>query len=1092
MKRIFHHPSEPAGGKKYWRSLDELAATPGFETALEREFPQGAAEFNGGEVSRRHFMKIMGASTALAGVGLAGCRRPEMHLVPFTRSAEWSIPGKFLFYTTSMPSARGYVPLIVSTYEGRPTKIEGNPYHPINDGHGGTDLYAQASVLNMYDPDRARFFLEKGNESDEASFVKAFDQLIAGYAGKQGDGLAILMEEDPSPTRERLRAAVEAKLPKASWCIYEPLGTAQSGAAEYVGFGPGVKLRPLLDKADVVLALDCDFLGSAEGTLEGIKGFTKARRIDEPGRKINRLYAVENRYTVTGGMADHRLRIPVCQVGVFALQLAAQIAAATGDATLAGIGQAMGKTTATAKFPAGWVKELAKDLVANRGRALVLAGAQQAPAVHLIVAAINSALGALGNTLTGIADPVKPAATIAQLASDIAAKKVSTLIILGCNPVYDAPADLEWSKLQQSVPNVIRLGHFQDETSQFSTWNVPRAHFLEYWGDGRSADGTYVAVQPMILPLFGGWSDNDLLAKLAGMPKPAGPELVQETFRQIATGPAAAPGAAAGFDAAWNKFLHDGFLEGSASGTERTLFFMSAAAESYIADQANLTALGEGSYEIVFTPDFHTYDGRYNNNGWLQEVPDPITKLTWDNAALMSPATAKALGVENHEAAGDVIEISLDNGSNHEGRSIMIPILIAPGHADGSISISLGYGRWATGRVGTGTGYNAYPLRTSAAPYFAITRSVKATGERGTQAITQQHFSMEGRAFVREGTLATFAENPTFAKVMGLDEELPKAGNPSLYTHPPLTAQEQWGMAIDLNTCTGCNACVIACQAENNSPIVGKQQVINGREMHWMRLDRYFASTDETDPDPEMLFEPLLCQQCENAPCETVCPVNATVHTPDGLNSMAYNRCIGTRYCANNCPYKVRRFNFFDYNQRPITPQKIEFGPIKATVNGLYLGPVTDKSSPDTIKMQKNPNVTVRMRGVMEKCTFCVQRIEEARIATKVKAGASDKVKIPVDAFQSACQQACPNEAIVFGDITEPASKVSKLRASPRGYRLLEYLNTSPRILYLAKLRNPNPRMPGAEKLAAFEREEKKGGASPLTTGAGDASGGPK
>ena len=1081
MKRVFQHPSEPQGGKKYWRSLDELASGPGFEAALEREFPQGAAEFHGGEVSRRHFMQIMGASTALAGLGLAGCRRPEMHLVPFTKSAEWSIPGKFLFYTTSMPSARGYVPLIVSTYEGRPTKIEGNPYHPINDGHGGTDLYAQASVLNMYDPDRARYFLEKGQESDGAAFEKALDQLIAEYAPSQGDGLAILMEDDPSPTRERLRATVAARLPKATWCVYEPLGTGNGGDAEVTGFGPGVKLRPQLEKADVVLALDSDFLGCAEGTIEGIKGFTKARRIDEPGKKMNRLYAVENRYTVTGGMADHRLRIPASQVGTFALQLAEQIGTATGDGTLGSISQTLGKTKATASFPAGWVEELAKDLVANRGRALVLVGSQQPVAVHLLAMAINSALGAFGTTLTGIATVLAPTLNIEELANDIKAKKVSALFILGGNPVYDAPADLEWAQLQQSVPNVIRVGLHEDETSKLATWNVPRAHYLEYWGDGRSADGTYVAVQPMILPLYDGWSDCDVLAKLAGLAKPVGPELVQETFRQIA------PEAAADFDGTWNKFLHDGFHAGSGAGTERTLFFMAAATESYIGEQANLTALsGAGNYEIVFTPDFHTYDGRYNNNGWLQEAPDPVTKLTWDNAALISPATAKELGVQNYEAAGDMITIALEGG-----RTLEVPILIAPGHADQSISISLGYGRTVTGTVGTGAGYNAYPLRTSTAPYFAFTQNVKATGGRGTLAITQEHFSMEGRAFIREGTLDTFAENPTFAKVMGLDEELPKAGNPSLYSHPPLTAQEQWGMAIDLNTCTGCNACVIACQAENNSPIVGKQQVINGREMHWIRMDRYFASTDETDPDPEMLFEPLLCQQCENAPCETVCPVNATVHTPDGLNAMAYNRCIGTRYCANNCPYKVRRFNFFDYNQRPITQQTLSLGPLKMTANGLYLGPLTEKSSPDTTKMQKNPNVTVRMRGVMEKCTFCVQRIEEARIATKVRAGASDNVKVPVDAFQSACQQACPNEAIVFGDITEPTSKVSKLRASPRGYRLLEYLNTSPRILYLAKLRNPNPRMPGADKLTAFERE-KKGPASPQTAGAGDASGGPQ
>jgi Fe-S-cluster-containing dehydrogenase component len=923
-------------------------------------------------------------------------------------------------------------------------------------------------VLNMYDPDRSRYFLQKQQMSDGAAFQKALDQLIAEYSPSGGDGLAIMMEDDPSPTRERLRAAVTARLPKATWCIYEPLGTGNTGDAETTGFGPGVKLRPHLDKADVVLALDSDFLGCAEGTIEGIKGFTKARRIDEPGKKMNRLYAVENRYTVTGGMADHRLRIPASQVGTFALQLAGEISTATGDGTLGSISQTLGKTKATANFPDGWVEELAKDLVANRGRALVLVGSQQPVAVHLLAAAINSALGAFGNTLTGIAAVSAPAANIEQLASDIKGKKVSALFILGGNPAYDAPADLEWAQLQQSVPNVIRVGMHEDETSQLATWTVPRAHYLEYWGDGRSTDGTYVAVQPMILPLYDGWSDCDVLAKLAGLAKPVGPELVQETFRQIA------PGAATDFDATWNKFLHDGYLEGSGSGMERTLFFMSAATESYIGEQANLTALsGAGNYEIVFTPDFHTYDGRYNNNGWLQEAPDPVTKLTWDNAALISLTTANDLGVQNYEAAGDMITISLEGG-----RTLKLPVLIAPGHADQSISISLGYGRTVTGAVGTGAGYNVYPLRTSQARYFAFTQDVKAAGGRGTLAITQQHFSMEGRAYIREGTLDTFSENPTFAKTMGMDEELPKAGNPSIYTHPPLTAQEQWGMAIDLNTCTGCNACVIACQAENNSPIVGKQQVINGREMHWLRMDRYFASTDVstdvTDPNPEMLFEPLMCQQCENAPCETVCPVNATVHTPDGLNSMAYNRCIGTRYCANNCPYKVRRFNFFDYNQRPITH--------------LYLGPLTEKSSPDTIKMQKNPNVTVRMRGVMEKCTFCVQRIEEARIATKVKAGASDNVKIPVDAFQSACMQACPNEAIIFGDITEPTSKVSKLRASPRGYRLLEYLNTSPRVIYLAKLRNPNPRMPGAERLAAFEREKKE----PAPQAAGDASGGPK
>ena len=1059
MKRIFQHPAKAKGGKQYWRSLDELAETPGFEEELKREFPQGAEEFAGGEVSRRHFMRIMGASTALAGIGLAGCRRPEMHLVPFTKSAEWSIPGKYLFYTSSRPTARGYVPLIVATIEGRPTKIEGNPYHPINAGHGGTDLYTQASVLNLYDPDRARSFKQNGAESNEKAFAAYLDQTIAAYAAKQGDGVAFLMEADPSPTRERLRALVTAKLPAARWCIYEPLGSDGAALADATGFGAGVRTRPLLDKADVVLALDCDFLGSAEGTIEGIRGFTARRRVDAPGEKMNRLYAVENRYTITGGMADHRLRLPASQVGAFAARMAAEIATLTGDATLAGIVQGLKNANVTG-MPTQWVTECAKDLVANRGRVVALAGAQQPAAVHLIVAAINGALGAVGTTLAGIADFMAPASTIGELAADIKAKKVTTLFVLGGNPVYNAPADLDWATLQQSAPNVVRVGQLEDETSQAATWFVPRAHYLEYWGDGRSSDGTYVAQQPMILPLYGGWSDNDVLARWAGLPKPTGPELVQDTYKTIVPG--------GDFDAGWNKFLHDGYAAGSDAGTAQTPTFQGAAATAYITEYANLPALnGAGNYEIVFTPDFHTYDGRYNNNGWLQEAPDPVTKLTWDNAALMSKATADALGIDFEEDGNTgTIEISLENGGKIE-----IPALVAPGHADNSISIGLGYGRTATGRVGTGAGTDVYPLRTSNAPYFVFTQNVKGTGKSVQLAVTQHHFSMEARAPIREGTLETFAEKPTFAKVMGLDEELPKAGNPSLYTHPPLTALEQWGMAVDLNTCTGCNACVIACQAENNSPIVGKEQVINGREMHWMRMDRYFASTDvntdATDPSPEMMFQPLMCQQCEFAPCETVCPVNATVHTPDGLNAMAYNRCIGTRYCANNCPYKVRRFNFFDYSQRPIQNHQ------------LYLGPLTEKSSPDTIKMQKNPNVTVRMRGVMEKCTFCVQRIEEARIATKVKAGASDQVKIPVDAFQTACQQACPNEAITFGDITEATSKVSKLRASPRGYRLLEYLNTSPRVIYLAKLRNPNPRMPGAERIAAFEKESEHQGGSP-------------
>jgi molybdopterin-containing oxidoreductase family iron-sulfur binding subunit len=548
----------------------------------------------------------------------------------------------------------------------------------------------------------------------------------------------------------------------------------------------------------------------------------------------------------------------------------------------------------------------------------------------------------------------------------------------------------------------------------------------------------------MILPLYNGWSDNDILARLAGLPKTDGPELVQETFRKLVN--------PADFTAAWNKFLHDGFVPDIFRPV--ALNFTGA-----LAKEGFPTPVSGNAYEVVFPVDSKLDDGRYNNNGWMQELPDPITKMSWDNAVWVSPKTAKDLDLINT----DFVEIAVGNAK------ITAPVFVVPGHADNSVAISLGWGRSVTGRVGVETGFNAYPLTTSAAPYFAVGAKLSKTGKRFEMAQTQTHFSIEGRALVREGLLATYQEEPDFAKKMGGDEEIPKGGYPSIYTHPPLDMPNQWGMTIDLSVCTGCTTCMIACQSENNVPIVGKEQVINGRSMHWMRNDRYFVS-DQPDlqedlreyaSDPEMVMQPMLCQHCENAPCETVCPVNATIHSPDGLNVMAYNRCIGTRYCANNCPFKVRRFNFFDYNQRPI--EKVDV-PILGKISGLHLGPLTEKGSPETIKMQKNPNVTVRMRGVMEKCTFCVQRIQEARIATKVKAGASDNVRIPADSFTTACAQACPTDAIVFGDISNPESRVSKLKAQQKNYRLLEYLNVNARVSYLARLRNPNMKMPGVKQ----------------------------
>jgi Fe-S-cluster-containing dehydrogenase component len=619
------------------------------------------------------------------------------------------------------------------------------------------------------------------------------------------------------------------------------------------------------------------------------------------------------------------------------------------------------------------------------------------------------------------------------------------------------------------VPDVVRLGHYEDATSALSKWHVPAAHYLEAWGDALTFEGAYLAIQPMILPLFGGLSELDLMNAVLGAPKVDGPELVQETFR--ATAP---PG---DFATAWSRLLRDGFSSHVELKDKPPTFNANNAGGVAHTLWAPPPAPTLDSPEVVLVRSYAMDDGRYINNGWLQELPDPITKLTWDNAAIMSPVLAKHLRVQN----GDLVSIAvtekgLDAQKKNIRRELVIAALISPGHADTSITIPLGYGRKKTGPVGEEAGFNGYLLRNSSNPHYITAdgktvEAVKVTKVHGTYAlsITQDHWSIEGRGLVREATVDHYREDNEFVKKIAGDEELPDK-LPTLYTHPPLKAAQQWGMSVDLNVCTGCSACIVACQSENNIPIVGKLQVSHGRAMHWLRLDRYYASAKpfnqdrgEYPQDPEIVHEPMMCQHCENAPCETVCPVNATVHSEDGLNVMAYNRCIGTRYCANNCPFKVRRFNYFDYNQRPIGKEKV-LGLV--TVYQEYLGPLTKKGAPDTVKLQKNPNVTVRMRGVMEKCTYCVQRIEEAKIAAHVRAGASSNTLIPRDSFTSACAQACPTEAIVFGDVSDPESRVSKMKAQDRNYRLLQYLNVNTRTSYLARIRNPNPKMPDAGRIA--------------------------
>jgi molybdopterin-containing oxidoreductase family iron-sulfur binding subunit len=1035
MKRNFHHP-KPEKNPRIWRSLRELENDPQFEKHLQQEFPRGADLYQDSGLSKRDFIKLMGASIALAGVGLTGCRRPDAFLVPFTKGVEYTIPGKFLYYATSMPARYGAVPLIATTSDGRPTKLEGNPLHPFS--NGGTDSFAQAEILNLYDPHRSKEITEKG----QASSADAFDAFVKSVASGNGQGLAILAEPVSSPTRNRLRADLQAKFPDLLWAEYDPLAATPAEAAAEASFGPNVRLVPNFSRADIILAIDSDFLNPIETGIGYAQGFAARRNPDQKGAPMNRLYVVENHYTVTGGMADHRLRLKVSDMGEFARQLGLVLAKASGNANLAAVANAV--PASQASFDPKWVEECAADLAKNGGRSIVVAGPLTPTPVQVLVNAINSALGNIGATIAAVKTDAPAAASIGDLAKAIDAGKVKALFILGGNPAHSAPAELGFAKLLEKVADTVHLGLFEDETAKVCRWHVPAAHFLEAWGDVRTFDGTYTSVQPMILPLWGGRSELEILNALNGAPAPVGPALVQATFTQVAksTDPAA-----------WNAFLRDGFQPNTAFAPVQASFNATAAAN--LAKSATTKSDG---LELVFLQSPSVDDGRYANNSWLLETPDFVTKVTWDNAILVSPATALKLGIKanNFNILGDISE-KLGNDVNYDLVADIVEIsdgtttieaaaIVAPGHADNSLSIALGYGRKEVSALMDGVGFNAYPLRRSNCMRTLGGVTCKVTDRDYPIAQTQEHKSMEGRDLVREGTIERYEKDHTFAQTMGMDSHIPP--NISLYTHPELTSKEQWGMTVDLNTCTGCNACVVACQAENNVPVVGKDQVRKNRDMAWIRLDRYFAGEAE---DPEMLTQAVMCQHCENAPCETVCPVNATVHSEDGLNLMAYNRCIGTRYCANNCPWKVRRFNYFDYNQRPI--------------DELYWGPLAKKGMADSLKMAKNPNVTVRMRGVMEKCTFCIQRIEEAKISRLVEAGPTPASETPIANFKVACQQSCPNDSIVFGNVADPNSPVSRLRKDDRAYVMFKYLNVAPRVSYLARIRNPNPQMPGADQV---------------------------
>ncbi|UCG60352.1 MAG: TAT-variant-translocated molybdopterin oxidoreductase [Candidatus Zixiibacteriota bacterium] len=979
--------------KVQWRSLDELADTPEFKEFLHREFPQGASEMNN-DWSRRNFLTLMGASLALA--GLAGCRRPEQKIVPYVKPPEEVIPGIPQYYATTMPFGNSAYGLVVESYEGRPSKIEGNPKHPST--LGASNAWIQASILGLYDPDRSKRVMHNGQESSWDKFVTIWREHSARYDSNGGDGLAVLSEPFSSPTLARLRKEFLRKYPNAQWVTYEPAGDENifDGVSIVIPRGSYLPLNDF-GRADVIVSFDCDFLLTESDSIAASRGFVQGRRLTTEYDSMNRLYVFEPGFSPTGAVADHRVAVEASIVPHLVVALANALKA-QGLVELE-----LPRGYELPEALRGWVEKLAEELTSARGRSLVVAGRSQPGSVHALVLAINDALGNLGRTLTLVAAPdgtySRPAELRYRLIKDIRDGRVKTLVLIGGNPCYSVPANLEFRKVLEKVETSIHLSPYYDETSRRSIWHIPQAHYLESWGDASAPDGTRSVIQPLIAPLSNGIASVEFANLIATGANSAGYDIVRDTWENML--------GSAGFENKWRRVLHDGVSTQPPPQTNDPVTDYNMVIKA-LDDISGEPPGRNNGLELVFALSPSLYDGRFANNGWLQELPHPMTKLAWDNAALVSPRTAEEHGVKN----GDMVKLS------YRERELEMPIWILPGMADNTVLLELGYGQENLGRVANGVGFNTYLLRHSDAPYYDRGLTMVKTGKTYKLASTQNHGSMEGRPHVREATLDEYRRHPNFA--------------PEAVHHPPLVSMwkdhkydegYQWGMAIDLTACTGCNACTVACQSENNIPIVGKEQVLNGREMHWIRVDRYFTGDKDR---PSVVYQPVACQHCEMAPCEQVCPVAATMHDNEGLNTMVYNRCIGTRYCANNCPYKVRRFNFFNFT----------------------------KDTPEVTKMVNNPDVTVRSRGVMEKCTYCVQRINRVKIEAK-----KEDREVTDGEITTACQQACPTGAIVFGNVNDPESKVSKVKARNRNYDLLGELNVRPRTSYLAKIRNPNAKV---------------------------------
>ncbi|HYE62778.1 MAG TPA: TAT-variant-translocated molybdopterin oxidoreductase [Phycisphaerales bacterium] len=1135
-------------GLRAWRSLDEVADTAEFRDFLEREFPAGASELErsesdtaeGGE-TRRQFLKVMGASIALAGAAtIPGCRRPEHKIMPYSREVpEEIIPGKPLFYATSFARPDGGAEgLLVETHEGRPTKIEGNPLHPLNQGK--PSIWAMASILGLYDPDRLKFPVYLNPARKERlpaswdDFKTWANQNLSQYDGNGGQGLAVLADKKSSPSRQAAIAAFRQKYPRAMWVSYSPLESTGMTEGTRAAFGAPMReqLNITRDNTRVVVSLDRDFLSKDPAETRNSRQFAATRMVLSTKDTMSRLYCVECGFSTTGAQADHRLRLSPLRVTAFAVALAQQIlrqGVAGGDAA------ALSSAIANVQVPPFstnadelkqqqlFLQECAKDLIdaANRGKSLILAGESQPPAVHALVIAMNAALGNLGASVSylpmGEEEAASSIAGIQQLAQAMGTGAIRTLVCINTNPVYDAPGDLKFNDLFARVPHTITLTTEATETAAASTWALNASHYLESWGDTQAWDGTLAPVQPMIAPLYEpSLSDLEFIAYLTNRAAERidGYELVRATWQRILQGD---------FEKAWRRALHDGVVANTSQSVQRPNVNFGNIA-GLLQNLGNLSSQG---LEVVFQSGM-TADGRYANISWLQELPDPASKVVWDNPILMSPRTAMELNCEpasfNEQDPnqiytkekyphGKLITLTVN------GVTVTGPVWVLPGMADMTAICMFGYGRQSAGLVGDGVGFNAFPLRTTAAIGGRTLSNVEKGDAPGYHMIasTQNHWSMEGRtSIVRAVDLPRFQkfgdsvmpvahlgmqDTLNFGEQLGELSHTPP--NVSIYKNPfnksvdepkpdaMYSKGPQWAMTIDQTVCTGCGACTLACQAENNIPVVGKKEVAKGREMHWIRVDRYFVSdvvagkmTDVNNP-VAMYTQPVLCVHCENAPCETVCPVNATVHGPEGINYMTYNRCIGTRYCANNCPYKVRRFNFFDYGVTKFNGSYYGKDAIDK-VGGVIPGQGTgitgsgqhNQLNPNLIpprlrqkldeieRMQKNPNVTVRSRGVMEKCSYCIQRINAARIETKLQ----NLPGIPDGFFQVACQQACPTDAITFGDQLDKGSRVHAMRKNARSYALLGYLNTRPRTSHMVRVMNPKRELCSADRVAEWDK----------------------